>query len=150
MWFYNPPHNAARLLVQVKGGKKAGAAAVREFKEVINREKAMMGVFFCRSEPTSEMRKEASTLSDVRVGGKNFTRLQFCYLSAWFAGQRPDLPVPIELAVAQDRSQISRRVRRMDPRQPQFAFVIEGGQAKLEKGQVLNPAMLPDESLKAS
>lgn len=147
MYFYNPPHNAGRLLVQVKGGKKAGAPMVREFKEVMNREKAALGIFFSRSEPTADMRREASTLGEVKVGGKTFRRLQLFHLGAWFAGQRPELPVPIELTIAQDRSQ--RRPRRIDPRQPQFAFVIEG-KTRAEKGQVLNPDMLPDDALKAS
>lgn len=150
MWFYNPPHNAGRLLVQVKGGKKAGAPMVREFKDVLNREKVEMGIFFSRSEPTPEMRREASMLGEVRVGGKNFKRLQLCSLTEWFSGQRPERPVPVELTIPQDKSQPSRYARRVDPRQPQFTFVIEGGQLQPKKGQVINPSVLPDEALKVS
>ena len=151
MWFYNPPHNAGRLLVQVKGGKRAGAPALREFKDVLSREGAQMGVFFSRSEPSPDMRKEAASLGDVRIGGKNFKRVQLCWLSAWFSGHRPELPTPIELTIPSDRSRLGgRRARRPDPRQPQFTFVLEGGQAKPKPGQIINPAMLPDSALRAS
>jgi site-specific DNA-methyltransferase (adenine-specific) len=149
MWFYNPPHGAGRLLVQVKGGRRIGAAAVREFITVLDREKAQLGVFFSRTEPTPEMRREATRLDDVRVGGKAFRRLQFCWLSQWFSGIRPDLPVPIAMEVAGDRS-AAKRARRPDPRQPQFTFVIEGDVTPTKKGQVLNPAMIPEAALKAS
>jgi adenine specific DNA methylase Mod len=152
MWFYNPPLNAGRLLVQVKGGKKIGAPAVREFKDVLNREQAAMGIFFSRAEPTSDMRREAASLGDARVGGKSFRRLQLCSLPAWFAGQRPALPIPVPLTIPKDKSQPSTRVRRADPKQPQFTFVMEGGgtpEIESLDGQIINPSLLPDEALRA-
>jgi site-specific DNA-methyltransferase (adenine-specific) len=151
MWFYHPPHNAGRLLVQVKGGKRVGAPAIREFKDVLSREGAQMGVFFSRLEPTADMKKEAASLGEVRIGGRNFRRVQLCWLSSWFSGHRPELPTPIELTIPTDRSRPSgRRSRRPDPRQPQFTFVLEGSQAKPKPGQIVNPAMLPDATLRAS
>jgi site-specific DNA-methyltransferase (adenine-specific) len=149
MWFYNPPQGAGRLLVQVKGGRRTGAAAVREFIAVLDREKAELGVFFTRAEPTPEMRREAARLEDVRVGGKTFRRLQFCWINQWFSGIRPDLPVPIAMEVSGDRS-AGKRTRRPDPRQPRFTFLIEGDATPTKKGQVLNPVLLPDAALKAS
>ena len=123
---------------------------VREFKDVLNRERAELGIFFCRSDPTAEMKKEAALLDESKIGAKSFKRLQLCSLAEWFAGQRPELPIPIELTIPKDRSHPSKRARRSDPRQPQFTFLIEGGKAEPKRGQVINPAMLPDEALKAS
>lgn len=150
MRFYNPPNNAGKLLVQVKGGKRSGAPMVREFKDVMNRERAELGIFFSRSEATPDMKKEAALLGESRIGGKNFKRLQLCSLAEWFSGQRPELPVPIELTIPKDRSHPSKRIRRPDPRQPQFTFLIKGDRVDPKRGQVINPAMLPDDSLKAS
>jgi DNA modification methylase len=150
MWFYNPPQNAGRLLVQVKGGRRVGSPAVREFAAVLDREKAHMGVFFSRLEPTTDMRHEAAVLGDVRIGGKSFHKMQLCWLSGWFSGLRPDLPTPIALEVAGDRSSGRKRARRPDPQQPQFTFVLEAEGVRTKRGQVLNPAILPDDVLKAS
>lgn len=104
MRFYNPPQGSGRLLVQVKGGRRVGAPAVREFARVIDREKAQLGIFFSRLEPTAEMRREASLLGNSQIGGRSFRKLQLCWLTAWFSGIRPEMPIPIDMAVTGDRS----------------------------------------------
>jgi DNA modification methylase len=151
MRFYDPPQNTGRLLVQVKAGKNINPDMVRAFIRVLDRERAALGIFFCRATPTDEMRKEARMLEGTKVGGKTFTRLQICSLTEWYAGQRPELPVPVELTIPKDRSRPTKHARRPDPRQPQFTFVLKGSIAgDPKRGQVLNPAMLPDDALKAS
>jgi DNA modification methylase len=151
MWFFNGPGNTGRLLAQVKGGRTTGAPKVREFRAVLEREKAHMGIFFCRTEPTSEMRREAASCGIHRIGSSTYSRLQLFSLSAWFAGQRPNVPVAIELHVPRDKSSPYRRKRlkRPDPKQPQFAFAVEGGISKPRVGQVINPAVLPPEALRS-
>lgn len=153
MWFMSGPGKAAgRLLVQVKGGKRATSAEVRDFAHVLEREKADMGIFVCRNEPTPDMQRTASSTGNYHIGSFVTPRMQLFMLSAWFAGQRPRLPVPVPLVVPQDKSaarRIKARAKRPDPRQPQFTFAVEGGLAKAKKGQIINPAALPDDAIRA-
>jgi DNA modification methylase len=149
MWFYNGPGKPGRLLVQVKGGKTSGAPKVREFRAVLEAEKADMGVFFCRSGITDEMIKETTHFGRHKIGSSDYPALQVFSLAQWFAKQRPQLPIPIELNVPKDKSTRNRkRTKRPDPRQPQFAFTIEGDVPKAPKGCVVNPRVLPDRMLK--
>jgi len=150
MWFLSGPGNAGRLLAQVKGGKNVGAPKVREFRAVLEREKAQMGVFFTRGEPTADMRKEAASFGIHRIGSTSLPRLQLVSLSSWFAGQRPQLPIPLQLNVPKDKSSPHRkRAKRPDPKQPQFTFAVEGTLSKLPRGQVVNPSILPDDALRS-
>ena len=150
MWFLSGPGNAGRLLAQIKGGKNTGAPKVREFRAVLEREKAQMGIFFSRTEPTADMRKEAASFGIHRIGSTTLPRLQLVSLPSWFAGQRPQMPMPLQLNVPKDKSSPQRkRAKRPDPKQPQFTFAVEGTLPKLPKGQVVNPSMLPDEALRS-
>lgn len=152
MWFFNGPGKPGRLLVQVKGGKTSGAPKVREFRATLEGEKADMGVFFCRSGITDEMKKEATMYGRHKIGSTDFPALQVFSLAQWFAKQRPQLPMPIQLNVPKDKSVggARKRAKRPDPLAPQFAFTIEGDLAKVGagKGQVLNPRQLLDDALK--
>jgi len=149
MLFFNPPHNSGRMLVQVKGGRRVGISELREFKDVMAREEAELGVFFSRAEPTSDMRREAIGFGRTQIGGKNFQRLQLVHLSSWYAGQRPEMPIPIPLAVPKDKSLRPKvRGRRPDPKQPSFTFVVEGTLVGAKKNQVINPSALPDEAIR--
>jgi site-specific DNA-methyltransferase (adenine-specific) len=137
MWFMSGPgKSAGRLLVQVKGGKRVGSPDVREFARVLDREKADLGIFFCRNAPTPDMRREAASLHTFNIGPLTLPRLQVFTLDEWFAGQRPKMPMAVPLIVPKDKGASKRggRMKRPDPRQPQFAFSIEGGIAKPRKG----------------
>ena len=149
MRFFNGPGVPGRLLAQVKGGLRVGPEAVRAFKAVMDGEKADMGVFFCRGEPTDEMRRVAAAAGRHNIGSTPFPRLQLFSLAAWAAGQRPQLPTPLQFFVPTDAS--NRRVgraRRADPAQPHFTFVIEGSLGSSKTGQVVDPSLLPDQRLK--
>lgn len=147
MWFFAGPGSPGRLLVQVKAGRKTTVAPVREFRRVLDREQAQMGVFVTRSNPTAEMRQEAADAGVFRIGSATYQRLTLVSMEAWFAGQRPRLPTPIPLQIPQDRTK-AKAPKRADPRQPHFAFVFHGDPVSVPEGQVLNPALLPAESLK--
>lgn len=153
MWFFDGPGApAGRLLVQVKGGQRAGAPDVKEFCHVLTREKAQMGIFFCRNEPSADMRREALGLGIRRMGATKVPVLQLFTLPAWFVGQRPFLPMPLQLTIPKDKSaRGQKRARRPDPRQPQLLLPVEGTTtpAKVRDGAVLNPDALPDEAIRA-
>lgn len=149
MWFFNGPGKLpGRLLVQVKGGKTSGAPKVREFRAALEGEDANMGIFFCRSGITDEMMKEAAKFPRHYIGSKGYPGLQIVSLQQWFAKQRPERPTPIQLNVPKDKSANRKRVKRPDPREPQFAFTIEGDLSKARKGLIINPQSLPDDVLK--
>jgi site-specific DNA-methyltransferase (adenine-specific) len=145
MRFYGGPNRVGRLLVQVKGGRRHGPTQIREFRTVLSDNKADMGIFFCRSEPTAEMDREAIEAGFYRLGSSPVPRLQIVTLAAWFAGQHPRMPVPLEFRVPGDRMTPRQHgVRRPDPTQPEFTFVVQGGVTPSPKGQVLNPQYIPD------
>ena len=150
MWFFNPPHNAGRLLVQVKAGRKVGVPEMREFQAVVAREEVELGVFFSRAEPTPDMRREAAALGEARVGGGTFRKMQLVSLATWYSGQRPRLPIPVPLTLPKDKSSqpSGARSRRPDPKQPAFTFVIEGMVARPKRDQLVNPAALPDDAIR--
>lgn len=147
MWFYAGPDKQGRLLTQVKGGRRIGVKDIREFKDVLNTEKAQMGIFFCRARPTADMHSAAGDAGVFRIGSTTFPRLQLFTLAQWFAGQRPPMPIPIAVEMPQDKSR-QRRVRRPDPAQPQFMFVMEGDLSGPREGRVLSPIALPSGALR--
>ena len=131
----------------MKGGLRVGPDKVREFAHVLKREKADLGIFFMRGEPTRDMKRDAVSLGYFKIGSRSYPRLQIVSLAGWFAGLRPDMPPPIPMKAASDRAAPSRRVKRPDPRQPAFPFVINPDAAK-RKGTILNPAIVPDDMLR--
>ncbi|MFL6856536.1 MAG: DNA methyltransferase [Allosphingosinicella sp.] len=133
-----------RLLMSVKGGQNVGSPMVREFRGVLERESAEMGLFICLHPPTDEMTREAGEAGFVNTAQGRKPKLQIVSIKEWFAGVRPDLPHAPQLEIAA----FSRRKRRppvmprpLDPTQPELPFTIAGGKT----GDVvrhLNPARL--------
>jgi site-specific DNA-methyltransferase (adenine-specific) len=131
-----------RLLMSVKGGQNVGPAMVRDFRGVLEREKAEMGLFICLYPPTTEMIREATEAGYVDTAQGRKPKLQIVSIKAWFQGERPDLPHAPQLEAAA----FSRRKRRapvaprpLDPTQPELPLTIAGGKS----GDIvrhLNPA----------
>jgi len=92
MFFMNGPRGWGRVLTSVKGGQHVGAKDVREFKAVISRENAEMGLFICLRDPTREMRSEAASFGFVDTAHGHLPKLQIVSIERWFAGDRPVLP----------------------------------------------------------
>ncbi|MFD1342866.1 DNA methyltransferase [Litorisediminicola beolgyonensis] len=95
-----------RLLTSVKGGKNVGVAEVRDFRGVLEREKADGGLFICLRRPTKEMTREAGSAGFFRYHGSDLPRLQVVSIEEWFnEGFRPRLPGLAKLErTAPDRS----------------------------------------------
>jgi site-specific DNA-methyltransferase (adenine-specific) len=86
-----------RIYVSVKGGQNLGPAMVRDFRGVMEREKADIGVFICLRQPTREMVTEAASAGRYReIEGRDIPRIQFYRIADYFAGRRPDLPPTME------------------------------------------------------
>ncbi len=86
------------ILVQVKGGK-VGSRDVREFRGVIERESAAMGLLLSLAEPTKPMLAEAAGLEAYAVPGERtrIPRLQVVTISTLLTGGTPARPAGVVL-----------------------------------------------------
>ena len=81
-----------KAIVSVKGGDNVDVKMVRELAQVVNREKAMMGVLICLAEPTGPMKKEAIGEGFYKTEYGEYPKLQILTVGQLFAGQKPDMP----------------------------------------------------------
>ncbi|HKN87994.1 MAG TPA: site-specific DNA-methyltransferase, partial [Nitrospiraceae bacterium] len=128
-----------KLLMSVKGGHHLSPSMVRDFRGVLEREQAAMGIFVCLDVPTSEMIREATVAGYVETAQGRKPRLQIFSIKSWFDGQKPDLP-----HAPQFESAAISRGRKPKPRapsvdQPELPLYIIGGKKK-ENVVTLNPA----------
>ena len=68
---------------------------IRDFKSIIEREKAAVGLFLTLEEPTDPMEKEAALAGFYQpefFKGHNFPKLQILTIEALLQGHRPELP----------------------------------------------------------
>ena len=64
-------------VIQVKGGNALTLSTVRDFAQVINREKAVFGIMIAQKEPTKEMKMEAESMGYADwPGSKKIPRYQ--------------------------------------------------------------------------
>ena len=79
-------------LAQVKGGKFS-LSGLRDFIHVAQRDKAALGCFITLDRiETSAARGEVAALGKVRVGGREFRRMNLWPVSDYFDGRLPVLP----------------------------------------------------------
>ena len=143
MFFMNGPHGWGRILTSVKGGRNVGAKDVREFRAVIERERAEMGLFICLREPTREMAREAEGFGYAQTAHGHLPRLQIVPVDRWFQGWRPVLPTLGHVArewFQGDSRKKKGKSRRPDPNAPEFPFTFTGDRAKEEVVVHFNPA----------
>lgn len=144
LFFPNGPGRPwGRMLTSVKGGESIGPGMVRDFRGVLNREKAEMGLFICLRPPTQAMRTEAASTGIVDTVHGDLPKLQIVSIEEWFEGKIPRLP-PLEHLPS---AALSRTARRQPPtprdaRQPELLLPL--GDRKLDSSIVrhLNPQMV--------
>lgn len=81
-----------RAMISVKGGRNVGVAMVRDFAHVIDREKALQGVFLTLAPPTREMETEAVKAGFVETDHGRFRKLQILTIEQLLSGDRPEMP----------------------------------------------------------
>jgi hypothetical protein len=81
-----------KAIVSVKGGENVGVPMVRELIQVVNREKAKIGILITLAEPTAPMKKEAIAEGFYKTEYGDFPKLQILTIAQLFAGQRPHMP----------------------------------------------------------
>lgn len=132
MYFMNGPRGWGRVLTSVKGGQHVGSKDVREFKAVIDRERAEMGLFICLNEPTRDMNTEAAAFGFVQTAHGHLPKLQIVSIAEWFRGKRPHLPslghISREFFEPEKRAK-QKKSRIPDPNAPEFKFSFPGTKA---------------------
>lgn len=131
LFFPNGPGRPyGRLLTFVKGGRNVSPAMVREFRGVLEREGAEMGLFVCLDPPTAEMKREAVVAGFTSGVHGRMPRLQIMSIADWFRGQRPQLPPVERLPYAAFSMPTQRRkAKRADPQAPELPFSFIGDKA---------------------
>jgi DNA modification methylase len=150
LFFPNGPGRPwGRMLTSVKGGANVGPAMVRDFRGVLEREQAEMGLFICLYAPTNAMRAEAAAARIADTVHGPIPRLQIVAIEDWFAGRLPKLP-PLEhlpsAAFATAKRRRPAKSKRPDPAQPQLPLSFIGDKAD-DRNVVrhLNPALVAAE-----
>ncbi len=143
MYFMNGPRGWGRILTSVKGGQHVGARDVREFKAVIDREGAEMGLFICLNEPTRDMNTEAAAFGFVQTAHGHLPKLQIVSIAEWFRGKRPHLPslghISREFFEPEKRGK-QKKGRAPNPSAPEFTFTFSG--AKTDNAVIhFNPSV---------
>jgi site-specific DNA-methyltransferase (adenine-specific) len=145
LFFPNGPGRPwGRMLTSVKGGTSTGPAMIRDFRGVLEREKAQMGLFICLHSPTKAMQLEAASAGMADTVHGSLPKLQIVAIENWFNGKLPKLP-PLEhlpsAAFATTRRRVPTKVRRPDPAQPEFQYSFRGGKGAKEVVH-FNPLMV--------
>ena len=81
-----------KCIVSVKGGDHVDVKMVRELAQVVNREKAKMGVLITLADPTGPMKKEAIGEGFYKTEYGEYPKIQILTVADLFNGKRPDMP----------------------------------------------------------
>lgn len=148
LYFPNGPGRSwGRMLTSVKGGEQLNPGMVRDFAQVLTREKAQMGLFICLRKPTRGMLDEARAAGRADTVHGDLPRLQIVSIEEWFEGKAPKLP-PVEhlpsAAFSRPRQRVAPRRKREVEDQLEFTYQIPGGKgAGIPTGKVhFNPGMV--------
>jgi len=154
MFFPNGPGRPyGRMLTSVKGGASVGPAMVRDFRGVLEREGAELGLFICLRRPTRAMATEAASAGIADTVHGDIPKLQIVAIEDWFDGKQPRLP-PLEhlpsAALSSSKRRVKRAGKKADPRQVEMTLAISGGNSGADIVRHLNPAMVRDSSDRSS
>jgi site-specific DNA-methyltransferase (adenine-specific) len=82
-----------KAVVSVKGGENVNVAMVRDLAHVVDREKAMIGVFITLAEPTVPMRTEAVKAGFYKTLYGKYPKIQILTIRELFDGKQPKIPL---------------------------------------------------------
>lgn len=149
LFFPNGPGQPwGRMLTSVKSGT-VGPAMVRDFRGVLEREGAEMGLFICLNKPTKSMKEEATSAGMASTVHGDIPRLQIVSIEDWFDNKLPKLP-PLEhlptAAFSSRRRRAKTKQKQPDPMQPQLPLSFTGGKASNTKTHI-NPTVVYSDDL---
>lgn len=107
--------HAERVVVQVKSGH-VSVKDIRELRDVVNRQKAAIGLLLTLEEPTREMTKEvAATIPYISPKWQHeYPKIQILTVEELLEGKKPDMPPTVN--VFQEAPQLERRTRGVQTR----------------------------------
>jgi len=82
-----------RAIVSVKGGASVGVAMIRELAQVVDREKAKIGLLLSLAEPTQPMRAEAAAAGHYTTDYGSYPKIQLLTVGELLAGFKPQIPL---------------------------------------------------------
>jgi site-specific DNA-methyltransferase (adenine-specific) len=93
LYFKPDGKTTEKAIVEVKGGENVSPQWVRALGQVVERERAKIGVLLMMADPTTTMRREASAAGfyESPLHGK-FEKVQILTVEDLFDGKRPHLP----------------------------------------------------------
>jgi site-specific DNA-methyltransferase (adenine-specific) len=92
IYFKPDGRTTEKAIVSVKGGANIGVPMIRELANVVDREKARMGVLICMAEPTGPMKKEAIGAGFYKTAYGEYPKIQILTVAQLFEGRKPDMP----------------------------------------------------------
>lgn len=92
IYFKPDGRTTEKAVVSVKGGHNVSVNMVRELANVVDGEKAKVGVFVTLAEPTGPMRTAAVKAGFYRTEHGDFPKVQIITVRELFDGKKPQLP----------------------------------------------------------
>ena len=97
LYFKPDGKTTERAIIEVKGGENVSPQWVRALGQVVDREKAKIGVLVMLGEPTTTMKREASAAGFYKPSGDqewrtSFEKIQILTIEDLFDGKRPSVP----------------------------------------------------------
>jgi site-specific DNA-methyltransferase (adenine-specific) len=81
-----------KAIVEVKGGENVSPQWVRALGQVVERERAKIGVLVTLADPTVTMRREAAAAGFYKTEYGSYPKLQILTVEDLFNGQKPHMP----------------------------------------------------------
>jgi hypothetical protein len=89
LYFKPDGKTTEKAIVEVKGGENVSPQWVRALGQVVERERAKIGVLVTLADPTVTMRREAAAAGLYKTEYGSFAKLQILTVEDLFNGQRP-------------------------------------------------------------
>lgn len=97
LYFKPDGKTTEKAVIEVKGGDNVSPQWIRALGQVVERERAKIGVLITLTDPTTTMRREATAAGFYKPTGAQewrtpFDRIQILTIEDLFEGKRPHVP----------------------------------------------------------
>jgi site-specific DNA-methyltransferase (adenine-specific) len=92
LYFKPDGKTTERAIVEVKGGENVSPQWVRALGQVVERERAKMGILLTLTDPTVTMRREAAGAGFYKTEYGTFPKIQILTIEDLFNDQKPHMP----------------------------------------------------------